>query len=313
MTTVSQTRALNNREIARAAIIVLLGFLASGVLGLVRTAVIAGTFGTGAALDAFLAAQQIPELIFVLVAGGALGSSFIPVYARLREHDDDTAAWRLASATMTLSALAAAVLGIVLALTAPLYIPLLMPDSAPEVQALAANLTRLMMVTPVIFAISGLIMGLLQAHQLFLLPSVAISMNNIGLMIGALIIARMLPADTGIAQVGGANVYGMAYGAILSALLHLAVQLPGLKQIKAQLRLLPNWRVKGVMEVLRLMGPRVLGLAVVRVNFLVNIFFTSAMIEGSYTALYTAFTLMFFVLGVIGQSIGSAVFPSLAA
>ncbi|MBZ0289708.1 MAG: murein biosynthesis integral membrane protein MurJ, partial [Anaerolineae bacterium] len=71
------TKALTNRQIASAAAVVLVGFLASGILGLVRTAVISATFGTGDASDAFLAAQRIPELIFVLVAGGALGSSFI--------------------------------------------------------------------------------------------------------------------------------------------------------------------------------------------------------------------------------------------
>ncbi len=310
----TQSKALSNRQIARAALIVLFGFLASGVLGFIRTAVIAATFGAGAALDTFLAAQRIPEIIFVLVAGGALGSSFIPVFARLREQDDgETGAWKLASATMTLTALAAAVLGAIVAIAAPWLVPLMLPDSAPDAQALAVSLTQLMMVTPVIFAISGLIMGILQTHQLFLLPSIAISMNNVGLIIGALFIAPALPTVDGVAQVGDANVYGLAYGAILSAILHLAVQLPGLLKIGARLRVLPNFRVDGVAEVLKLMGPRVLGLAVVQVNFLVNIFFTSGMVAGSLTALTTAFTLMFFALGIIGQSIGSAVFPSLSA
>ena len=100
----SQSRALSNQQIARAALVVLVGFLASGVLGLVRTAIVNATFGAGDALDAFVWAQRLPELIFVLVAGGALGSSFIPVFARFRERDDDEQlAWRLASAVMTLS------------------------------------------------------------------------------------------------------------------------------------------------------------------------------------------------------------------
>ena len=170
-----------------------------------------------------------------------------------------------------------------------------------------------MMITPFVFSISGLLMGILHAHQLFLLPSIAISMNNIGLMVGALVIAPMLPPDPGVAQVGDANVYGLAYGAVLSAVLHLLVQLPGLRRINARLRPLVNWRIPGVWDVLALMGPRVLGLAVVRVNFIVNAAFTSGMVSGSAAALTTAFMLMFFALGVIGQSLGSAVFPSLSA
>lgn len=333
-----RSKALTNSQIVRAALIVLLGFLASGVLGFVRTLILSAQFGAGEALDAFLAAQRIPETIFVLVAGGALGSSFIPVFARLRERDDDEhSAWQLASATMTLTAFAAAVLGVIVIIAAPTLVTnFLMPDSPPDVQQLTASLTQWMMITPVIFAISGLIMGILQAHQLFLLPSLAISMNSIGLIIGALVIAPLLPTApitdlhnrmfvaqmatglpaiqiSSVAQVQNANVYGLAIGAILSALLHLVVQLPGLWRIRARLRVLPSFRVEGVVEVLRLMGPRVLGLAVVQVNFMVNIFFTSGMEAGSLTALTTAFILMFFVLGIIGQSIGSAVFPSLSA
>ena len=303
----SQSKALSNTQIARAALVVLVGFLASGVLGLVRTAIISAQFGTGGALDAFFAAQRLPEAIFVLVAGGALGSSFIPIYARLRE-EDEAEAWRLASAVMTLAALAAGILGLVVALTAPWLVQtILLPESTPEAQLLTANMMRLMMVTPFIFSISGLIMGILQSHGLFLLPSLAISMNSLGIIVGALWIAPLLPPLDGLGQVGDANIYGLAVGAVLSAVLHLVVQL------RARLRPLADWRVPGVIRVLALMGPRVLGLAVVQVNFMVNIILTDRMIEGSLSALTIAFQLMFFALGIIGQSVGAAVFPSLSA
>lgn len=309
----TESKALSNQQIATAALTVLFGFLASGVLGFIRTLVVSAAFGTSEALDAFYAAQRIPEIIFVLVAGGALGSSFIPIYAKLREEDQDQA-WKLASAVMTLAAMGAAVLGILVGLFAPFLVEnFLLTESSPETQQLTAEMVRLMMVTPVIFAISGLVMGILQSHGLFLLPSVAISMNNIGIMIGALLIAPALSPAVGVAQVGDNNVYGLAYGAILSALLHLLVQLPGLWQIRAKLRPLPDFRIEGVLKVLTLMGPRVLGLAVVQVNFVVNIVLTDGMVAGSLVALTTAFTLMFFALGVIAQSVGSAVFPSLAA
>lgn len=309
----TDSHALSNRQIARAAVVVLLGFVGSGVLGLVRTAIFSATFGTSAALDAFYAAQQIPETLFALVAGGALGSSFIPVFARFLAANDRGSAWRLASAVMTVSALAAALLALLVALFAPQIVPLaLVPGKPAEIQGLTVSLVRVMLVTVIIFSISGLLMGILNAHQRFTLPALAISMNNIGLILGALI-ARLLPPAAGAAQSGDANVYGLAIGAVLAALLHLAVQLPGLRRLGGRLRFLPDWRISGVREVLWLMGPRVLGLGVVRINFLVNAALASTMIEGSYTALTTAWTLMFFALGIIGQSVGTAVFPSLAA
>lgn len=309
----ASSKGLTSSQILQAALVVLFGFLASGVTGFIRLLIIAQQFSTGDALDAFFAAQRIPEMIFVLVAGGALGSSFIPIYARQRSLDEGQA-WRLASAVMTLSALAAAVLGGLIALAAPFLVSsILLPESTPEVQDLTTNLMQLMMVTPFIFSISGLIMGILQSHGLFLLPSVAISMNNIGLIVGALLIAPALPPTESIGQVGANNIYGLAYGAVLSATLHLLAQIPGLIQVRAKLRFLPDFRLPGVLEVLRLMIPRVLGLAVVQMNFVVNIILTDGMVAGSLGALNIAFQLMFFALGIIGQSVGAAVFPTLAA
>jgi putative peptidoglycan lipid II flippase len=298
---------LSNRQIARAALIVVVGFLASGVLGLLRTVILSVTFGAGVELDAFYAAQRIPELLYTVVAGGALGSSFIPVFARYGSNGDEAGAWRLASAVMTLATLIGGLLALVLMLAAPWLVPtILVPEATPEQAALTTQLTRIMLSTVVIFTISGLLMGILNARQVFLLPALALSMNNLGQIFGALVLVRLMPSPE-------QAVYGLAFGAVLGAALHLIVQLPGLRQIGAKLRVLPDWRVPGARDVLLLMLPRVLGLAVVQINFLVNVILTSAMLPGSRTALVTAWTLMFFVLGVIAQSIGTAVFPSLSA
>jgi putative peptidoglycan lipid II flippase len=320
---------LSNKQIARAAVVVVGGFLASGVLGLVRTAAFSSTFGASDALDAFYAAQRIPETLFVLVAGGALGSSFIPVFARFLTNDDERGAWRLASAVMSCVFVLATLLAIVTAVLAPAVVPnLLEPGASPAQQALTTSLTQIMLVTVAIFGVSGLLMGILNAKQVFTLPALALSMNNIGQIFGALVIARLiktyglrydtlLPKFSGLLTQGfpadpELTIYGLAFGAVLGALLHLLIQLPGLPRVGARLRFLPNPRVDGVREVLMLMGPRVLGLAIVQINFIVNVNLTSGMIAGSRVALTTAWTLLFFVIGVIAQSVGTALFPSLS-
>ena len=309
----SADTALDNRQIIQKALIVLVGFLASGLLGLLRIAVVGAQFGTGAANDTFAAAQQLPETVFVLVAGGALGSSFIPVFARVRQ-GDQAQAWRLASAVMSLSAASAALFALLVALAAPILVEhLLYAERPPEQQQLMVDMIRLMMLTPVIFSVSGLVMGILQSYAAFWLPALAISMNNIGIILGALVIAPSLPPHPGVGQVGALNIMGLAYGAVLSAVLHLLVQLPGLIRIRARLRFLLSARVPGALDVARLMLPRVLGLAIVQINFYVNIRFASGMADGSVVALRYAFMLCFFALGIIGQSQASAVFPTLAA
>lgn len=298
----------------RAALTVLLGFVASGVLGVVRTAIFSATFGTSASLDAFYAAQRVPETLFVLVAGGALGSSFLPVFARSLAARETDHAWKLASVVMTLSTGAAGVLALALAFLAPVLVPaLLVPNATAAEQALTVSLTQVMLGTTVIFSVSGLTMGILNAHQRFLLPSLAISMNNVGLIVGALVLTRLLPPVDGLGQVGDHNVYGLAWGALLGAGLHLLVQLPGLARLGGRLRPLFQPRLAGVADVLRLMGPRVLGLAVVQINFAVNVAFASGMVDGSQVALNTAWFLTFFSLGIIAQSVGTALFPSLSA
>ena len=189
--------ALDNRQVLQKAMIVLVGFLASGVLGFIREAVLARQFGVAAARDSFVAAQQIPELVFVLVAGGALGSSFIPIYAKYREREP-AQAWQLASAVMTLASAAAALLGLLVAVFAPqLVAGILLPGRPIEQQQLTVEMIRLMMLTPFIFSISGLVMGILQSHAAFWLPAIAISMNHIGIIIGALFIAPLAARPSG--------------------------------------------------------------------------------------------------------------------
>lgn len=279
-----------------------LAFVVSGLLGVLRGIIIGASFGAGEQLDAFYAAFRVPELLFNLVAGGALGSAFIPVFARYLGKEDLPGAWRLASAVMTLVTLIGGLLAILAGIfNAQITAHILIPAASPEQQALTTSLMRIMLVTVVIFSISGLVMSILNAHQRFWAPALAPSMNNVGLIIGAVLLAPRF------------GVYGLAAGAVIGALLHLVIQLPSLRQTKPHLRPLFDLRTSGTMEVLILMGPRILGSAVVQINFLVNTALTSGMDAGSFTALTVAFQLMFTVLGILGQSVGTAVFPSLAA
>ena len=296
-------RALTNREIARATSIVMLAFVLSGLLGLVRQIVLASAFGADAELDAFYAALRVPETLFTLVAGGALGSAFIPVFSKFLNDDEFDKAWELASSVLSLVMLAAtlsAVVGFIFA--NPIVSYLLTPGASASSQTLTVELMRIMLGTVVLFGISGLFMGMLNAHQHFIAPALAPSMYNIGIITGAIFLT------------GSMGVQGLAWGAVMGAGLHMAVQIPSLRRLpNLRLHFAPTLQVEGVGQVLRLMGPRLLGLMVVQVNFWVNVALASGMGIGSLTALTTAFTLMFTVLGILGQSLGTAVFPTLTA
>lgn len=297
----SSARALTGRQIARAAMLVMFAYVASGILGIVRQSAISAAFGLDASLDAFVAAQRVPETLFVLIAGGALGSAFIPVFTRFLAKDDMDSAWRLANGVITLLFVASGILAlIVFILAGPVVRGLLVPRADDSTQALTVELMRIMLLTVIIFGVSGLFMGILNAHQHFLAPALAPSMYNIGLIFGALALAPEY------------GVHGLAWGAVIGAGLHLLIQVPILVRLHFRYRPLFDLRVPGVQEVLLLMGPRMLGLGIVQVNFWVNTALASGMMKGSIAALNFAFTLMFTVIGVLGQSVGTAVFPTLS-
>ncbi len=279
------------------------GFVLSNLVGLVRQMLIVQAFGTSAALDAFYAAEKLPNLLFTLVAGGALASAFIPTFTEFLEKEDRPAAWQLAAAIANLITLALAAFGALAYLFAPQLVGgLLAPDFDPAQQALTVELLRILLLTSIIFGLSALLMGILNAHQSFLLPAIAPTMYWLGMIFGVLFLVPTM------------GVHGLAWGAVLGAGLHLGVQLPALLRLPARrYHLALGLGSSAVRKVGRLMAPRLLGAAAVQINFLVNVIIASGLPEGSLTALTIAFQIMTMPQVVIAQAIAIAALPTFSA
>ena len=274
-------------------------FVVSRGLGLLREMIISHQFGTGGDLDAYLAAFRLPDILFQIIAGGALGSAFIPTFASYLAQDDEEGTWRLASAVINLVLVVTTALAALAALLAPwLVSAIIAPGFDTARQVLTANLMRLMLVTPVIFGVSGVVMGILNARQHFLLPALAPILYNLGIISGALALAPAM------------GVRGLALGVVGGAVAHLLVQVPGL--VRHGLRYTPTLGLRdpGVHEVGRLMLPRMLGLAAVQLNFLVNTILASGLVAGSLAALNYAWLLMLLPQGVFAQAVATAAFPT---
>jgi putative peptidoglycan lipid II flippase len=289
-----------HRQIARAAGIVMAAFVASRLLGLARDMVIAAQLGTSDAADAYRAAFLIPDLIFTLIAGGALASAFIPTFTGYLANGDREGAWHLASAVINLLIVTTGVAAVLAAIFAPAMMWVLAPGFSAEKQALTISLMRVTLICSVIFGVSGLVMGVLNAQQQFFWPGLAPAMYNIGIILGAwLLLPRLGPM-------------GVAIGAVAGALLHLLVQVPGL--VRCEMRYTPvlSLRDPGVRRVLWLMGPRVFGLAVVQLNFWVETNLASRLGMGAVAALNYAFRVMLLPQGVFAQGVATAAFPTFA-
>ena len=297
-----------NRQIARAAGTVMFAILFGQIAGLIRGILVARAFGASPELDAFFAANRVSETLFLLIAGGALGSAFIPTFTGLLAQDKKDSAWRLASSlanavTLTLSLLAA-----LIALFAPQVVRFALApglSADPELFTLTVSLLRIQLISAILFGLGGLIVGILNAHQIFLVPALTAALYQIGIIFGAIVLAPFM------------GIYGLAWGVVIGAVLYLVVQLPSLFKL-----LTGHWALvtfslglqdSNVCQVLLLMGPRLVGVAVVQLNFWVNTWLASQMAPGSVSGLYYGFSLMLMAQAVIAQSVAIAAMPTFSA
>jgi len=299
-----------NRQIARAAGTVMFAIVFGQLAGLARGIIVANVFGASLHLDSFYAANRVSETLFLLVAGGALGSAFIPTFTGLLAKDDKDAAWKLASALANAVTLILTLLAALTAIFAPQVVryalaPGLSAD--PQIFALTISLLRIQLISAVLFGLGGLIVGILNAHQIFLIPALTPAMYQLGIIFGALVLAPSM------------GIYGLAWGVIIGAALYLLVQFPSLLKllIKNRPQLTDYWSLglhdSNVRQVLTLMLPRLLGVAVVQLNFWVNTNLASKMEEGSVTSLYIGFSLMLMAQAAIAQSVAIAAMPTFSA
>jgi putative peptidoglycan lipid II flippase len=283
--------------------VVMLAFALSRASGLVREALLSSAFGASYDLDAFRAALRVPDTLYTLVAGGALASAFIPTFTAYLARGEHRTAWQIASAVTNLVFGITLIVSLLTALIAPWLVPLaLAPGYDGPTQALIVDLLRWMLASTVIFGVSGLLMGILNANDRFLLPALAPTMYNLGICGGVLFFH------------GQWGIHSAALGTVAGALLHLLVQLPALRNLNWRYRAILGLRLEGVREVARLMGPRVLGLAITQLNFWVNTNLGSRIpVEGVVTALNLGWYLMLLPQGIFAQAVAIVLLPSFSA
>lgn len=256
------------------------------------------------AMDAFYTANRVSETLFTLIAAGALGSAFLPTFTGLLVKEERVPAWRLASAitnlvtlTLTLAAAAASVF-------APQIVRYLLAPGLtdnPELFALTVNLLRIQTASAILFGIGGLVISILNAHQVFFIPQITAAMYQLGQIFGVVVLARWF------------GIYGLAWGVVIGSALFLLVQLPSLIRLKGEFSFTLGLGNPHVLQVFQLMGPRVFGAAIVQLNFWVNNNLASRMVEGSIQSLSYGFTLMVMAQAAIAQSVAIAAMPTFSA
>lgn len=286
--------------LVRAGLVLSAAFLISRLLGYLRTLVLGSTFGAGPELDAFFAAFRLPDLIFQVVAAGAMGSALIPVLAGLIAKGERDHAWRVAATVTNLLLAALAALAIVAFVAAPLIVRLVTPGFDEAGIARTVELTRIMLVAPILLALGAVATSLLNADGRFIAGAFAPIVYNAIIIVAALVLGPRI------------GVTGLAIGVVVGAAAHLAVQLPSTLGLGFRPTVRIDLGDRAARRVLALLGPRALGLGASQFTFIVMTALASNLGKGAVSYYSIAFALLQIPIGVIGVPLGIVIFPSIS-
>ena len=292
-------------RLTRNSLIIAFFFLIDKVLAFVRTGIISRQYSDSVGvLDTFNAANNLPDVLFALISGGALAMAFIPLLTEYLTTKDRAAAWDLFSRVANVAFLVTGTFAILIAIFAQQLVDAklgIAPGFGQEQRTLLAELMRLNLIGTIIFSISGLVMASLQANQHFIFPAMAPSMYNIGQIFGAIF---LVPAY---------GVHGLVYGVIIGAAMHLLIQLPMLFKLGFRWTPSLNIRHTGLIEALKLMAPRLLTMGGIQIIVLARDNLASRLDQvGAVTSLTYGWMIMQVPETILGTAIATAMLPTLS-
>ena len=314
------TGMIQRVKVARASSLISGALMLSSVLGLVQTFLFTYVFGGGVDGDAYLQAYLIPNLIYTVVAGGALSSAFIPVFTSysVGKRDEKTA-WHVASSALNLSVVAMLIFSVLGFFLAPVLVPLYAHGSPPAEINLIVTLTRIMLVQAIVLG-SGVIVGaVLNTKQDFTRTALGTVLYNVGLVAG-LVPGFFMTFHERTSSPGDAAVYAATFGVVLGAILQIGVQVPGL--FKVGMRYTPafDWRHPGVIQIMRQMVPRIINAIMLSFSTAVDRFLltflgaivAAHLLTGLINEYFQAFSILLLPVSIFGSSVSTAAFPTLA-
>jgi putative peptidoglycan lipid II flippase len=288
------------RLIPRGALLLSVLTFGSYLMGLVRDRIMTRTFGAGVELDTFNAAFVIPELSLGIVVASGLAAPFIPIYTALRQQAEPEA--RVFGQTiLTLAVGAMGLVALVLFVLAPLTVDVVAGGFGPDQRALYTDLFRVMCITPVLFSASMVLGEVLIAERRFFFYGIAPLLYNGGLVLGALTLSGQL------------GIFGPAVGAVMGALLHLAVRLIGIRRTSFRIRPRLAVGTAAVRDFIRLMLPKTGSSPVEPLTFLFFTNVASGLVAGSITSVSLARNFQSVPVSLIGVAFSLAAFPALAS
>jgi putative peptidoglycan lipid II flippase len=291
--------------LARTSILIAFFFFIDKILAFVRVGIISRQYADEVhLLDTFNAANNLPDVLFALISGGALAMAFIPLMTDYLTTKSRAAAWNLFSRVANLAFVLTGSIAVLVVVFAEQIVEAeigIAPGFGAEQRVLLAELMRLNLVGTIIFSISGLVMASLQANQHFLLPALAPTMYNVGQIFGAVYLVPRF------------GIHGLVYGVIIGAALHLLVQIPALFKYEFKWTPALDLRDTGLIEALKLLGPRLLTMFGIQLIVIARDNLASRLDQvGAVTSLTYGWMIMQVPETLLGTAIATAMLPTLA-
>ncbi len=304
-------------KLSKAALLIAVSFGINKILAILRQLIIARQFGLSAELDVFNVANNIPDLLYALISGGALAVAIIPVMTEVMTRENREAAWRVFSQVANLAFLATALLS---ALAAVFAWPLVQhalgiaPGLEINQQALVVELLRLNLIGTLIFSMAGLLIAGLQANKHFLFPAIGPILYNFGQIFGAIILSPKVGYQVGpvVLPAAGLGVHGLVYGVLIGSLLYFLIQIPGLIKFQFKWTLRVDLKDANVRKILMMLGPRVIGMLLYQLTFIARDNLASRLPLGSISALTYGWMILQVPETLIGTAIGTALLPTIS-
>nr|MDP2192811.1 murein biosynthesis integral membrane protein MurJ [Rhodoferax sp.] len=300
----------------KSASVVSLLTLVSRITGLVRELLIAATFGASALTDAFNVAFRIPNLLRRLFGEGAFSMAFVPVLAASKAQHGELATQSMIDHVATVLAWALLVISIIGVVAAPALVWAMASglQQNPRGFEVAVVMTRWMFPYIAFMSMVALAAGVLNTWRRFAVPAATPVLLNLCMIAAAWLGAPWFKT------LGLEPIYALAGGVLLGGVLQLGVQLWALKKLGLHPRIGLRWRAlrsawadPGTKNILKLMGPALLGVSVAHISMLINTQIASHLATGSVSWITYADRLMEFPTALLGVAMGVVLMPQLAA
>lgn len=290
------------RTVAKAAGLLMLANLSSRILGFVRESLIADFFGKSGATDAYTTAFILPDLIYWLLVGGVLSAAFIPVFSEYIAKGKEEEGWHVVSSVVNIIFLTLGVLATLGILFAPQFIRLEAPGFPAQNIGLAVHLTRIILLQPLLLALSGLTMGILNSYKIFWPSAVGTVLYNACVIVFGSLLAK---SDN------PSSISGFAFGVVAGAAANFAVQIPALRKVGIRYRPIIDWKHPGVRRIAALAVPIIISYSVNQIPVMINTNVGSTLGSGSITALRYSYRLLQLPVGIFALAIAVAIFPTM--